>query len=32
MLSGSLTPADFAKKIQDGLNSWNYVGAAKCKA
>ena len=32
MLSGTLTPAEFAKKIQDGLNSWNYVGAAKCKA
>ncbi|MEO7221373.1 MAG: extracellular solute-binding protein [Devosia sp.] len=32
MLSGTLSPADFAKKIQDGLNSWNYVGAAKCKA
>ncbi len=31
MLSGQLSPADFAKKIQDGLNSWNYVGAAKCK-
>lgn len=31
MLSGTLSPADFAKKIQDGLNSWNYVGAAKCK-
>ena len=32
MLSGQLSPADFAKKIQDGLNSWNYVGAAKCKS
>ena len=32
LLSGKLTPAEFAKKIQDGLNSWNYVGAAKCKA
>ncbi|MDB5538650.1 MAG: hypothetical protein JWQ89_377 [Devosia sp.] len=31
LLSGQLTPADFAKKIQDGLNSWNYVGAANCK-
>lgn len=31
MLSGQLTPADFAKKIQDGLNSWNYVGAEHCK-
>lgn len=31
MLSGQLTPADFAKKIQDGLNSWGYVGAANCK-
>lgn len=30
MLSGTLTPADFAKKIQDGLNSWDYVGAANC--
>jgi raffinose/stachyose/melibiose transport system substrate-binding protein len=32
MLSGTLSPADFAKKIQDGLNSWSYVGAAKCGA
>ena len=31
MLSGTLSPADLAKKIQDGLNSWNYAGAAKCK-
>lgn len=31
MLSGSLSPADFGKKIQDGLNSWGYVGAANCK-
>lgn len=32
MLGGQLSPADVAKKIQDGLNSWNYVGAAKCKS
>jgi raffinose/stachyose/melibiose transport system substrate-binding protein len=31
MLSGQISPADLAKKIQDGLNSWNYVGAAHCK-
>ncbi len=31
LLSGSTTPEDLAKKIQDGLNSWNYVGAANCK-
>lgn len=31
LLSGQTTPADLAKKIQDGLNSWNYVGAATCK-
>jgi len=31
LLSGSISPADLAKKIQDGLNSWNYVGAAKCQ-
>ena len=31
LLSGSITPADLAKKIQDGLNSWNYVGAANCQ-
>ncbi len=31
LLSGSASPADVAKKIQDGLNSWNYVGAANCK-
>jgi raffinose/stachyose/melibiose transport system substrate-binding protein len=30
MLSGTLSPADFAQKIQDGLNSWDYVGAANC--
>ncbi len=30
MLSGTLSPADFAKKIQDGLNSWGYVGTANC--
>jgi len=31
LLSGQTTPADLAKKIQDGLNSWGYVGAANCK-
>lgn len=31
LLGGTLSPADFARKIQDGLNSWNYVGAANCK-
>ena len=31
MLSGTSSPADVAKKIQDGLNSWGYVGAANCK-
>ena len=31
LLSGSASPAEVAKKIQDGLNSWNYVGAANCK-
>ena len=31
MLSGQLSPAELAKKIQDGLNSWNYAGAANCK-
>jgi raffinose/stachyose/melibiose transport system substrate-binding protein len=31
LLSGSITPADLAKKIQDGLNSWNYAGAANCQ-
>jgi raffinose/stachyose/melibiose transport system substrate-binding protein len=31
LLSGTASPADVAKKIQDGLNSWNYVGAANCK-
>jgi raffinose/stachyose/melibiose transport system substrate-binding protein len=31
LLSGAVTPADLAQKIQDGLNSWNYVGAANCK-
>lgn len=31
LLSGQTTPADLARKIQDGLNSWNYVGAANCK-
>lgn len=30
MLSGTLTPVEFAQKIQDGLNSWGYVGAANC--
>ncbi len=30
LLAGQLTPADFAKKIQDGLNSWDYVGKANC--
>ena len=30
LLSGSITPADLARKIQDGLNSWNYAGAANC--
>ena len=31
LLSGTATPEEVAKKIQDGLNSWNYVGAANCK-
>lgn len=31
MLSGTASPADVAKKIQDGLNSWNYVGTANCQ-
>lgn len=31
LLSGTITPADLARKIQDGLNSWGYVGAANCK-
>ena len=31
LLSGSLTPEDFARKIQEGLNSWGYAGAANCK-
>jgi raffinose/stachyose/melibiose transport system substrate-binding protein len=31
LLSGSIAPADLARKIQDGLNSWGYVGAANCK-
>jgi raffinose/stachyose/melibiose transport system substrate-binding protein len=30
MLSGTASPADVAKKIQDGLNSWGYVGAEHC--
>jgi len=30
MLSGTATPAEVAQKIQDGLNSWNYVGTANC--
>lgn len=31
LLAGSITPADLAKKIQDGLNSWGYVGATNCQ-
>ncbi len=31
MLSGAIAPADLAKKIQDGLNSWGYAGAATCQ-
>jgi len=31
LLSGTITPVDLAKKIQDGLNSWNYVGTANCQ-
>lgn len=31
LLSGSTTPEDLAKKIQDGLNSWNYAGAENCQ-
>lgn len=31
LFSGAITPADLAKKIQDGLNSWGYPGAANCK-
>src|SRR5690606_5957929 len=30
MLSGTATPAEVARKIQDGLNSWNYAGTANC--
>ncbi|WP_374623301.1 ABC transporter substrate-binding protein [Devosia sp.] len=31
LLSGQISPNDLARKIQDGLNSWGYVGAANCK-
>ncbi|GGF11864.1 sugar ABC transporter substrate-binding protein [Youhaiella tibetensis] len=31
LLSGSASPEEVARKIQDGLNSWGYVGAANCK-
>jgi raffinose/stachyose/melibiose transport system substrate-binding protein len=31
LLSGGITPADLARKIQDGLNSWGYVGAENCQ-
>lgn len=31
LLSGSITPDELAQKIQDGLNSWNYAGAANCQ-
>lgn len=31
LLSGQLAPAEVAQKIQDGLNSWGYVGAEACK-
>lgn len=31
LLSGTATPEEVAKKIQDGLNSWDYAGAANCK-
>ncbi|WP_119394397.1 ABC transporter substrate-binding protein [Salinibius halmophilus] len=31
MLSGDLTGAQAAALIQEGLNSWNYVGADNCK-
>ncbi len=30
LLNGDVTPAEMAQKIQDGLNSWGYVGAAHC--
>ena len=30
LLNGDTTPAETAQKIQDGLNSWGYVGAAHC--
>lgn len=30
LLAGEITPTDLAQKIQDGLNSWNYVGAGNC--
>lgn len=31
LLSGQITPVELATKIQDGLNSWGYVGAETCK-
>lgn len=30
LLLGEISPEDLARKIQDGLNSWGYVGAANC--
>lgn len=30
LLSGAASPEQVARNIQDGLNSWNYVGAANC--
>lgn len=32
LLSGDATPEEIAKKIQDGLNSWNYVGKENCSS
>lgn len=31
LLNGSISPEDLAAKIQAGLNSWGYVGAANCQ-
>lgn len=31
MLAGDATGAEAAAMIQDGLNSWNYVGAGNCQ-
>ncbi len=31
LFSGAATPEEAAQKIQDGLNSWSYPGAANCQ-